>query len=262
MDALERIELSAILDFFAAAPRDVVDELDLAVFPLDDGAAFSVGADPKPLLFNRVLGLVDGTQLEDVEHWSRSRGSPLAVSVRPGAELESRLRERSYRRGRTYVKFRRGVSRTPERVTSLRIEALAPEHAGEFGRVVTAVFGVPEVMGRWFAALCGRKRWICFGAFEHDRLVGTGATYIAGEHAWLGVATTLEHARGRGSQGGVLAARIRAAREEGARVLAVETSDSADGVPGPSFRNVVRAGFQEAYRQQWWHLPDAQDRLG
>jgi len=25
-----------------------------------------------------------------------------------------------------------------------------------------------------------------------------------------------------------------------------------DGEPGPSFRNVVRAGFEEAYRQQWW----------
>ena len=262
MDALERVELSAILDFFAAAPRDVADELDLAVLSVDEGAAFSIGADPKPLLFNRALGLVDSARLVDVEQWFRSRGSPMVVSVRPGAEFERHLRARSYRRDRTYVKFRRGVSRAPERDTSLRIEAVTPEHAGEFGRVVAAVFGVPEAMARWFASLCGRDRWICFGAFDDDLLVGTGATYIAGEHAWLGVATTVQDARGRGAQNAILAARIRAATEAGAHVLSVETSDRTDGVAGPAFRNVVRAGFQEAYRQQWWHPPNAQDGLG
>jgi len=41
VDELERVELSAILDFFAAAPDDVADELDLAVLELDEAAAFS-----------------------------------------------------------------------------------------------------------------------------------------------------------------------------------------------------------------------------
>ena len=152
MDELERVELLAILDFFAAAPADVADELDLAVLSIDDGAAFSIGADPKPLLFNRALGLANSARVMEVEQWFRSRNCPLVVSVRPEAELEHHVRARSYRRGQTYVKFRRDVSRAPKRETSLRIEALVEEHAREFGNVVAAVFGVPEAMARWFAA--------------------------------------------------------------------------------------------------------------
>jgi hypothetical protein len=256
MDELERVELAAILDFFAAAPADVADELDLAVCVVDGGTAFSIGAEPKPLLFNRALGLVDSARVAELEQWFRSRNCPLAVSVRPGAALEHELRERGYRAGRAYMKFRRDLSRAPERPTSLGIEPIRPKHAGQFGKVVAEVFGVPEAMARWFAALCGRERWTCFGAFDGDLLVGTGATYVAGDHAWLGIATTLPNERGRGSQSAILSARIGAAGEAGARVLAVETSDRVDGVAGPSFRNVVRAGFEEAYRQTWWHPPD------
>ncbi len=257
MDELERVELLAILDFFAAAPADVALELDLAVFARDDVTAFSIGADPKPLLFNRALGVVDSSHLSVLEQWFGSRSCPLAVSIRPGAELEGDLRKRSYRPGPTYMKFRRDVNQPPEHETPLAIEPIGPKHAGEFGRLVATVFGVPEVMARWFAALCGRERWVCFGAFDGDRLVGTGAAHVAGDHAWLGVATTRPSERGRGAQNAILCARIRAAREAGARVLAVETSARLEGEAGASYRNVLRAGFEEAYRQQWWHPPDA-----
>jgi hypothetical protein len=107
VEELERIELAAILDFFAAAPPDVVDELDLAVLELDEGAAFSIGAEPKPLLFNRVLGLADDGALPEIERWSASRDCPLAVSAGPHVELEERLSKRGYERSRTYMKFRR-----------------------------------------------------------------------------------------------------------------------------------------------------------
>jgi hypothetical protein len=50
VDDLERIELSAVLDFFAAAPPDVLRAFDLAVLDLGDAAAFSIGAHPKMLL--------------------------------------------------------------------------------------------------------------------------------------------------------------------------------------------------------------------
>jgi len=39
-------------------------------------------------------------------------------------------------------------------------------------------------------------------------------------------------------------------------VLATETVDRVDGVAGPSFRNVLRAGFEEVYVQQWWVPPE------
>ena len=169
VDELERVELSAILDFFAAAPDDVADELDLAVLELDEAAAFSIGAEPKPLLFNRVLGLTDHHPLRELEQWSASRDCPLAVSTLDSTELEGELRGRGYERSRTSVKFRRDASPAGKHTTSA-----------------------------------------------------------------------------------ILARRIEAAGAAGADVFAVETADRVDGEPGPSFRNVVRAGFEEAYRQQWW----------
>jgi hypothetical protein len=255
VDDLERIELSAVLDFFAAAPPDVADAFDLAVLDLGDAAAFSIGAHPKMLLFNRVLGLQGDAALPDIERWFASRGCSFAVSLRADAELEDALVERGYSRGSRFTKFRRGGEQPPVGETSLRIEQIHEERAGDYGTVVAAVFGLAS-LDRWFAALCTRGRWACFGAFDGSRLIGTGAAHFAGTLGWLGAAGTLQDARGRGAQSAILAARIRAAGDAGARVLVTETVDRVDGVAGPSFRNVLRAGFERAYVQQWWVPPD------
>lgn len=256
MDDLERIELSAVLDFFSAAPPDVAHAFDLGVLDLGDAAAFSIGAHPKMLLFNRVLGLEGDAALADIERWFASRGCTFAVSIRAGVELEDVLEERGYRRRSQLMKFRRGVEQPPVRRTSLRIEQIHEKRAADYGAVVAAVFGLGSPLDRWFAALCTRTCWACFGAFDGDRLIGTGAAHVAGTLGWLGAAGTLEDARGRGAQSALLAARIRAASDADARMFATETIDRVDGVAGPSFRNVVRAGFEEAYVQEWWVLTE------
>ncbi len=255
MDDLERIELSAVLDFFAAASPDVADAFELAVLDLGGAAAFSIGAHPKLLLFNRVLGMQDETEVPKLEEWFGSRRCTFAVSVRPGADLERALVARGYRQERAFMKFRRGVEQSRERETSLRIERVDRQRAEDYGTVVATVFGMASPLDRWFAALCTRVGWACFGAFDGDRLVGTGAVHFAGGFGWVGTAGTLPDARGRGAQSALLAARIRAAADAGARVLATETVDRVDGAAGPSFRNVLRAGFEEAYIQRWWIPP-------
>jgi len=77
------------------------------------------------------------------------------------------------------MKFRRGVEQPPVRETSLRIEQIHEERAGDYGTVVAAVFGLASPLDRWFAALCTRARWACFGAFDGN-LIGTGAAHFAG----------------------------------------------------------------------------------
>jgi GNAT superfamily N-acetyltransferase len=252
VDDLERIELSAVLDFFVAAPADVVQAFDLAVLDLCDAAAFSIGAYPSMLLFNRVLGLERDAALPNIERWFASRECTFAISLRAGAELEDVLEERGYRRGQTFMKFRRGVDQPPVCPPSPRVEQIGGERAADYGGVVAAVFRWGSPVERWFAALCTRAGWACFGAFDDGRLIGTGAAHVAGTLGWLGAAGTLEDARRRGAQSALLAARIRAAGDAGVRSLATETVDRVDGVPEASFRNVVRAGFEEAYVQQWW----------
>ena len=256
MDDLERIELSAVLDFFAAAPPDVARAFDLAVLDLGYAAAFSIGAHPKMLLFNRVLGLEADAALPDIERWFASRRCIFAVSTHAGVELADVLDQRGYRLGSRLMKFRRGVEQPPAHKTSLRIEQIHEERAADYGAVVAAVFGLGSPLDRWFAATSTRMRWVCFGAFDGSRLIGAGAMHVADTLGWLGAAVTLEDARGRGAQSALLAARIRAASDAGARVLATETVDRVDGEAGPSFRNVVRAGFEEAYVQEWWVPPE------
>jgi GNAT superfamily N-acetyltransferase len=256
VDDLERIELSAVLDFFAAAPPEVANALELAVLDLGDAAAFSIGAHPEWLLFNRVVGLEADVALPGIERWFASRRCMFVVETHAGAELADVLHQRGYRLASQLMKFRRGVEQPPVHKTSLRIERIQEDRAAEYGAVVATLFGRGSPVDRWFEAVSMRIGWACFGAFDGSRLVGVGAMHVADTLGWLGAAATFEDARGRGAQSALLAARIRAASDAGARVLATETVDRVDGEAGPSFRNVVRVGFEEENVQQWWVPPE------
>src|SRR5207244_12616795 len=107
------IELSALLDFFAAARPDVAKTFDLDVLHLGEAAAFSIGAHPTMLLFNRVLGLEGDASLPDIERWFASRGCTFAVSTRSGVEFGDVLAERGYRRASVVMTFRRGIEPPP-----------------------------------------------------------------------------------------------------------------------------------------------------
>jgi hypothetical protein len=54
----------------------------------------------------------------------------------------------------------------------------------------------------------------------------------------------------------LLAARIDAARAAGAVSLATETGERVPGAPDQSYRNILRAGFREAYLRANWHSPE------
>jgi GNAT superfamily N-acetyltransferase len=71
--------------------------------------------------------------------------------------------------------------------------------------------------------------------------------FAHGDVAWLGMAATLPEARGRGSQSAILARRIERAAELGCSVVATETGARTSDRPSGSYRNILRAGFEEAY---------------
>ena len=79
--------------------------------------------------------------------------------------------------------------------------------------------------------------------------------YVDGPNAWIGVASTRPGYRRRGAQTALLAARIDAARDAGAVLLATETGERVPGEPDQSHRNIVRAGFREAYLRANWRSP-------
>ena len=92
-------------------------------------------------------------------------------------------------------------------------------------------------------------------AWAGDEPAGAGALHLDGEAAWLGVGATRPQFRRRGAQAAVLAARIDAARAAGATMLATETGERVPDQPSTSYRNILRAGFREAYVRANWRSP-------
>jgi GNAT superfamily N-acetyltransferase len=70
--------------------------------------------------------------------------------------------------------------------------------------------------------------------------------------AEFGIAATLEEARGHGCQTALLHRRICDAAEAGCHTLFVETGERVPGRPSASYRNILRAGFEEAYLRPNW----------
>ena len=89
-------------------------------------------------------------------------------------------------------------------------------------------------------------------AWAGDEPAGCGALYVEPPLAWLGMAATRPTHRRQGAQSAVLLARVEAARALGADALFTETGAAAGDGPGPSYRNIQRAGFRESYLRPNW----------
>ena len=88
--------------------------------------------------------------------------------------------------------------------------------------------------------------------FDGDTPVSTAAMRIADGVAWFGFGATSESHRGRGGQSAMFARRLRDARDAGCRFAIVETGKETAEDPNPSYRNMVRSGFQLAYFRHNW----------
>jgi hypothetical protein len=124
---------------------------------------------------------------------------------------------------------------------------VADRNAGEYARVVRETSDFPDELGGWLAAMTDLPGWTCYVTYDGEEPAGAAALYVSGAAAWLGFGSTLPAFRGHGSQGALLAARISDAVEQGARLLVTETGVAGDDGPGASYRNILRAGFREAY---------------
>jgi GNAT superfamily N-acetyltransferase len=159
--------------------------------------------------------------------------------------LAPQLEARGFAEDYAWMKFDRDLA--PHAVaTELRIERIGPDRADDFGAVVGDGFGMPPGLRPLVGGLVGRAGWTCFLSYDGDRPVGAGALFVDGDDGWLGVGATLEDARGRGSQGALIAARIRAAQKLGCRRVTTETGVVTADRPSASYRNILRAGFREA----------------
>lgn len=240
MNELERVEAQAIRDAVVLGGGEAVTA----------GGAICVrhpGTNLPEL--NRAFPVGAVVDAAAIHRWFD--GEEHVVCVPPGyLGLEQSLAALGYARGYAWMKFERGDAPAPTAATDLRVEETLDAEA--FALASEGGDGLTPELARSLAAIVGAPGWRCFVAFDGDEPAACGALYADGGHGWLGAATTLPQFRRRGAQGAILAARIEAGRADGVRRFGAETGERIQGRPDQSYRNILRAGFQEAYLRPNW----------
>lgn len=202
-------------------------------------------------------GAVAEGHLEAALEWAHRRGVTPYVPLTPGQPeseaAEALLRATGLAPAYGWMKFLRDTHPprfgAPDDVEI--VELTAPDQE-PFGAIVANAFGMPAWGAELFANLPGRPGWRCYVAKLDGTAQATGAMLLDGGIAELGMGATLESARGRGCQLALLRRRIVDAAVAGSRLLFVETGERVPGRPSNSYRNILRAGFEEAYLCPNW----------
>ena len=265
LSALENIEFDASIDLWRAAPAAVRAAHAPEVRQVGTATCMtSRGVEPAAI-FRRAVGLgveraASEAQLDSVLAYMNGLGLRYSVPVAPPyrpAALASWLERRGFTRGYAWMKFSRPCDASLEAPTGLEIRVVGPELGSEFGQVVAAGFGLPSTIAPWVGMLPGRADWVCVMAFAKSTPVAAGAAYVSGEYAWFGFGATLPSHRRLGAQNALLARRLAEASARGARTAVTETGERMPDKPSNSYRNILRAGFEERYLRQNWMSPAA-----
>jgi GNAT superfamily N-acetyltransferase len=217
---------------------------------------------PKVGILNLVLGAAEA-EAADLSHalaWAEEQGVSPYVPVTPGlpgaGAAEAWLREHGFEPGYALMKFVRDAHppRFPAPDGIEVVELTAPDQE-PFGTIAAVGFGMPAWGAEFFAHLPGRDGWRCYVARVGGEAQACGAMLVEDGLAEFGVGATLEDARGRGCQTALLHRRICDAAEAGCHTLFVETGERVPGRPSGSYRNILRAGFEEAYLRPNWQRP-------
>jgi GNAT superfamily N-acetyltransferase len=213
-------------------------------------------------MLNRILGATEPGAVADghlaaATDWALERGTSPYVPVAPDQAqttvAEEWLRDHGFAPASGWMRFVRD-SHPPRFRPPADVEVieLAAEAADPFGIVAATGFGMPAWAAAFFAQLPGREGWRCYAARVDGEIAACGAMVIDGAIAEFGIGATLESARRRGCQLALLHRRIVDAAEAGCRTLLVETGERVEDRPAGSFRNILRAGFEEAYLIPNW----------
>ncbi|HWT90558.1 MAG TPA: hypothetical protein VN179_05530 [Solirubrobacterales bacterium] len=258
--ALDRAERRFWRDVWDSVPDAVAPEHGIELRDFGPIQASIVADLPEVGMLNLLLGAAEAPGAEHLEaaaEWAEGRRVAPYVPLTPGlpgsAEAEAWLRRNGFEPAYAWMKFVRGPH--PPRFSSPDgvevVELTAPEQE-PFGTIAAIGFGLPAWGAELFAHLPGRDGWRCYAAKIDGETQGCAAMLVEDGIAEFGVAATLEGARGRGCQTALLHRRIVDAAEAGCHTLFVETGERVPDRPSASYRNILKAGFEEAYLRPNW----------
>jgi len=257
--ALDRVERRFWREIWESMPHEVSSEHGVE---LREFGALQVTLTrdlPQVSILNLVLGAAEASEadLEYAIAWAEEHGVSACIPVTPGlrgsAQAETWLQEKGFEPGYAWMKFVRDPHpprfQAPNGVEVVELTAADEE---PFGMIAAVGFGMPPWGADFFAHLPGRDGWRCYVARVEGKALACAAMLIDDGVAEFGIAATLEGARGRGCQTALLHRRISDAAEAGCHTLFVETGERVPDRPSASYRNILRAGFEEAYVRPNW----------
>jgi GNAT superfamily N-acetyltransferase len=259
LQALDRAERRFWRDVWESMPHEPASEHGVE---LRDFGALQVNLVrdlPEVSMLNLVLGAAEASEadLEYALAWAEEHGVSPYVPITPGlpgsARAETWLQEKGFERAYAWMKFVRDPH--PPRFPAppdVEVVELAAADEEPFGTIAAVGFGLPSWAANFFAHLPGRAGWRCYVARVEGKAQACAAMLIEDGIAEFGVAATLEEARGRGCQTALLHRRICDAAEAGCHTLFVETGERVPDRPSASYRNILKAGFEEAYLRPNW----------
>jgi GNAT superfamily N-acetyltransferase len=187
-----------------------------------------------------------------MEKFFRGKPGKHALQIPPyilNDEKVMMLNSRGYTYSNSWVTFYRDSSPVESRGTDLEIREIGKEHAGVFAHILNEVFAFPHEFDDIAASTLGQNEWVTFMAFDGENIAGSAGICITGETAYLSFANVLPEYRRRGVQGELLKRRIDAARERGSKWIVVDTAETSDENPNPSYWNMLRHGFRLLYHR-------------
>jgi hypothetical protein len=264
---LERIAQRFRYDMWKSVTPDAVTESGVEVENFGPVQATAFGDLPEATSLNQIQGAAEPGAIDylaEAVEWMRSWEVDYRVPVaecRPGAqEAESWLSDRGYERGDGWMKMVREAAplELPANPDVTVFELGEDEADGEgLSSIVAETLELPVTAGALFFSLPQAEQWRCYTAAvaPEEEIVATGAMMIDDGVAQFGPGTTLEHGRGRGCNTELVRRRLLDAVEAGCHTVFVELGErDFENISG-AYRNLRRAGFEEAYRSRNWQRP-------
>lgn len=256
----EEIERKALISLHEHCPAKTREVLGLQLLEFGDALAAIAANDPS-ILLNRTLGL--GTlQTPEPQHVADVAAAYDEAGVsryffhvyedEVPSDVAEAFAAAGLERVRGWMKFRRpGDAPVEGRTTELEVRLVDDEKgASDFGRIVADAFGMTQEAGPLLAGLGRDDRWSLFVSYDGEQVAGAGALMVDDGVGWLEWGATSPAFRRRGSQGAIMAARLRKAHELRCSHVFTETGEAMPGDPQHSYGNIQKAGFAESKLRQ------------